>query len=307
MTNATHGRINSLAAQIVRSHVDGSTRPPTDTSSRTGAPHKATTAVASSNLSVDEWMMVDEVGYEPCGLVFGVAIFHIGLIGVRSGNQEIETLSSALLSARELACQRLQKEAEQADAHGVVGVRLTISMLEGKSHLAQFTAVGTGIRPKKAGASNEAPPFLSSLSGQEFAVLAMGGYLPVGLVMGACVYHVGRLGIRSTTKTVFRSLEMTTYTSALYEARELAMNRLQKEAAALDAEGVVGVETSERSHVWGSHVIEFFAMGTAIRSVQDEIPPLDPGFALSVHDDVIQTDPSGILGRTETEQSGGRR
>jgi uncharacterized protein YbjQ (UPF0145 family) len=42
------------------------------------------------------------------------------------------------------------------------------------------------------------------------------------------------------------------------------MERMQTEAGALEAEGIVGVQLQERSHGWGSHVIEFFAIGTAI-------------------------------------------
>jgi hypothetical protein len=51
--------------------------------------------------------------------------------------------------------------------------------------------------------------------------------------------------------------------SLLYDARELAMERMQAEALeakaeALEAkaEGIVGVDLHERSHGWGSHVIE---------------------------------------------------
>jgi uncharacterized protein YbjQ (UPF0145 family) len=61
-----------------------------------------------------------------------------------------------------------------------------------------------------------------------------------------------------------RNVELPNYTQALYEARELAMQRMQTEAQELEAEGVVGVTLSEKSHGWGSHVIEFFAIGTAI-------------------------------------------
>ncbi len=65
----------------------------------------------------------------------------------------------------------------------------------------------------------------------------------------------------------FRSLLRGTnanYTQALYDARELAMERMQAEAVEAKAEGIVGVDLHERSHGWGSHVIEFFAIGTAI-------------------------------------------
>jgi hypothetical protein len=45
---------------------------------------------------------------------------------------------------------------------------------------------------------------------------------------------------------------------------------MQYEAQQVKAEGVVGVEPRQNSHGWGSHVIEFFAIGTAI-------VPLDTG------------------------------
>ncbi len=57
---------------------------------------------------------------------------------------------------------------------------------------------------------------------------------------------------------------MANYTQALYDARELAMERMQAEAEQVQAEGIVGVQIQERSHGWGSHVIEFFAVGTAV-------------------------------------------
>ena len=40
--------------------------------------------------------------------------------------------------------------------------------------------------------------------------------------------------------------------------------RPEAEAQALEAAGIVGVSLDEKSHGWGSHVIEFFAVGTAV-------------------------------------------
>jgi uncharacterized protein YbjQ (UPF0145 family) len=56
---------------------------------------------------------------------------------------------------------------------------------------------------------------------------------------------------------------------------------MQTEAQELGAEGIVGVSLSEKSHGWGSHVIEFFALGTAIvpadapSEIEPPIPVLD--------------------------------
>ena len=107
-------------------------------------------------------------------------------------------------------------------------------------------------------------PFTSDLSGQDFWTLFRTGYRPVGMVMGSCVYHVARQGPLATLGQVGRNVELQNFTQALYDARELAMTRMQAEAAALQAKGIVGGQLHEASHVWGSHTIEFFAVGTAI-------------------------------------------
>jgi uncharacterized protein YbjQ (UPF0145 family) len=53
---------------------------------------------------------------------------------------------------------------------------------------------------------------------------------------------------------------------------------MQTEAQELQAEGIVGVSLTEKSHGWGSHVIEFFAIGTAIvpADAQSSIEPPTP-------------------------------
>ena len=80
--------------------------------------------------------------------------------------------------------------------------------------------------------------------------------------MGNCVYHVARQGMMASLRQVGRNLEMTNFTQALYDARELAMGRMQAEAESLEADGLVGVRLNEASHGWGSHVIEFFSIAT---------------------------------------------
>jgi uncharacterized protein YbjQ (UPF0145 family) len=42
------------------------------------------------------------------------------------------------------------------------------------------------------------------------------------------------------------------------------MGRMQAEAEAIEAGGLVGVRLKEASHGWGSHVIEFFAIATGV-------------------------------------------
>ena len=48
-----------------------------------------------------------------------------------------------------------------------------------------------------------------------------------------------------------QNVELPNFTQALYEARELAMTRMQDEANQLEASGIVGVRLEEKSHQWG--------------------------------------------------------
>ena len=227
----------------------------------------------TSDLSINEFLLVKQAGFEPLGLVLGSSIYHIGFQQSNWGrNQEMSVLTQAMYHARELAMTRMEEEADQLGADGVVGVRLDIGRYEWGADLAEFIAVGTAVK-HRGGELHRAPngrPFTSDLSGQDFSTLLRAGYRPVGLVMGNCVYHVAHQGLRASFKQIGRNQEMPTYTQALYEARELAMERMQSEATEVQANGIVGARIIERSHGWGSHVIEFFAIGTAVIPVNDE-------------------------------------
>src|SRR6201984_1335507 len=223
----------------------------------------------TSDLSVNEFLLIKQAGFDPVGLVVGSSIYHVGIqVAGWKKSQELTVLSEAMYGARQLAMTRMEEEADQLGADGVVGVRLDIGRYEWGPNMAEFVAIGTAVK-RREGVLHRAPsgrPFQSDLSGQEFWTLLRTGRRPVGMVMGSCVYHVGRRGPLKTIAQTGRNVELPNFTQALYEARELAMQRMQTEAQELKAEGIVGVSLSERSHGWGSHVIEFFALGTAIVS-----------------------------------------
>ncbi len=102
--------------------------------------------------------------------------------------------------------------------------------------------------------------FTSDLSINEFALLHGAGFEPLDLVMGVSVYHVGYqfTGIRQQS-------ELPVLTEATYRARWNAMARMQAEADALGADGVVGVRLEWRQHGAEAEHLEFIAVGTAVR------------------------------------------
>jgi len=241
----------------------------------------------TSDLSINEFLLVKEAGFDPVGLVVGSSIYHIGYQWANwTQNQEMTVLTQAMYHARELAMTRMEEEADALGADGIVGVRLEVTRHEWGESLAEFVAIGTAIRARDGKSYRNAhnKPFTSDLSGQDFWTLLRAGYRPVGMVMGNCVYHVSRQGLGQWFNRMGRNVEMTNYTQGLYDARELSMERMQNEALGVKAEGVVGAQIVERSHGWGSHVIEFFAVGTAVISVSANHVVPAPSLSLLLND-----------------------
>jgi len=229
-------------------------------------------ALFTSDLSVNEFLLVKEAGFHPRGLVVGSSIYHIGFQTKGwSTSREVQTLTQAMYAARELAMSRMEEEADVLGADGIVGVRLDVGFYEWGRGTAEFLALGTAVSAEDGGnwKTPAGKPFTSDLSGQDFWTLLQAGHAPLGLVMGTCVYHVAHQGMFKAMGNIGQNKEMPNFTQALYEARELAMERMQDEAKKVGAEGIVGVQIQEKSHIWGSHTIEFFAMGTAVRKLPD--------------------------------------
>jgi uncharacterized protein YbjQ (UPF0145 family) len=242
----------------------------------------------TSDLSVNEFLLVRDSGFQPLGLVMGSSIYHIGIQLARWGkNMEMTTLTQALYHARELAMARMEEEAEALGADGVIAVELKVNLHAWGSDVIEFLAVGTAVAHASGTPAYKAPdgkPFTSDLSGQDFWTLLRSGYRPVGFVMGNCVYHIAHQGLVGWLSTSMKNIELPNYTQALYDARELAMERMQAEAQALGAEGIVGVAIDEANHTWGSHILEFSAVGTAVVpiSASHQIPA--PSLVLTVND-----------------------
>lgn len=242
----------------------------------------------TSDLSVNEFLLVKEAGFDAAGLVVGSSIYHIGFqMAAWTKNQEMDVLTQALYHARELAMSRMEEEAAELGADGIVGVRLTAKRMEWNPDLAEFVAIGTAVYRTDGSGEQwrvKGKPFTSDLSGQDFWTLLKAGYRPVGLVMGNCVYHIALTSIGQMFKNIGKNIEMVNFTQGLYDARELAMARMQSEAEDLKAEGIVGVDIHEGNYGWSSHVIEFFVVGTAIVPIRADHHIQTPQLVLTVND-----------------------
>lgn len=230
--------------------------------------------VFTSDLSVSEYVLLGEAGFEPLGFVVGSSIYHVGVqYGKWKQNTELQVLTQAMYNARELAMTRMRAEADHLAADGIVGVQLRMQMYAWGQECLEFVATGTAVRHLAGQGAHRAPDgraFTSDLSAQDFYRLLAAGAVPVAFVLGTSVYHIAHQGILQSMSQAGQNQEMLQFTQGVYEARELALMRMQVEAAAAQSSGIVGVAVTVNNHVWGEHATEFLATGTAIRRLADE-------------------------------------
>jgi uncharacterized protein YbjQ (UPF0145 family) len=233
----------------------------------------------TSDLSVNEFVLTTQTGFEPLGLVMGTCIYHVGVqVAKWSVSQELQVLSQAMYHCRELAMARMESEADLLGADGVIGVRIRSLNYMFASDVLEFVAVGTAVK-STSGNNYRTPqgrPFTSHLSGQDFWTLHRHGWLPRSLVLGTCVYHIAHMSFRQMLSNLGQNVEMTNFSQAAYDAREIAMARMQYEGEQVQADGVVGVTIDESPWNWGEHAIEFFAMGTAVSRLHPDAQPENP-------------------------------
>ena len=242
----------------------------------------------TSDLSVNEFLLTRQQGYQPLSQVMGSSIYQVGWQYTRQygwGTQfsELGTVSQAHQHAASLALNRLEQEAKLIGAHGVIGVRFTRRSYTWGSNLLEYTAIGTAIKLPNAPLTGR--PFLSDLSGQEFWTLLQAGYYPAGVVTGYCSYYVA-LGSNLTQQiqgwwTGGTNQEIGPFTQGLYNARHLAMTRANDMARKLQALGIVGMhiendrqvqeyETDNPSRRYLDLYVHFAVLGTAIITVKKD-------------------------------------
>jgi uncharacterized protein YbjQ (UPF0145 family) len=267
----------------------------------------------TSDLNVNELMLIRQAGFRPLTQVMGSCFYRtgwqsypwggrgLGFGGMSWGGGDGETIeleqqTEAWNEARRLALGRLAEEARRADADAVVGVRLRRRHHDWAAGVIEFVVVGTAVRSERF--ALEERPVLSNLSGQDFHKLVRHGFWPVGLVAGTTVAYVAtgsRQQFRSTGLFTGRqNQEMPDFTRGIYDARALAMDRVSRQADALRAHGIVGVTIErsqrelERDRGGGTNytdlIVEMHVLGTAVVEVEHDEPPPAPTFDLQLND-----------------------
>ncbi|MGH9046751.1 MAG: heavy metal-binding domain-containing protein, partial [Acidimicrobiales bacterium] len=98
----------------------------------------------TSDLSIDEALLVHSMGWEPIELAFGVSVASIPQGVWTWGRGEIAAASDAHNLAVHTASERLAQECAKAGGHGVVGVRVSVQVTP--NHV-NVELTGTAVRP----------------------------------------------------------------------------------------------------------------------------------------------------------------
>lgn len=247
----------------------------------------------TSDLSVDEFLLVKEAGFQPITQVMGSSVYHVGFQRMMGGgrwagfgSQELTMVSGAMNHARALALGRLDQEARLAGADAVVGVRVTRGEYDWAANQIEFQTIGTAVR--LAGREPASDPTLTNLSGQDFWKLLQAGYAPMGIVAATSVFYVAASWTTQNATNWLGGVynqELKDFTAGLYQARASAMGQVRRQAAETRAGGIVGmvIERHEReveldtgSGSRTDMIFTFHVMGTAITPVPGDHAPPSP-------------------------------
>ncbi len=233
---------------------------------------------ATSDLTIDETLLLHSAGWEPVDLVYGVSWWSIpwGIWQWTTG--EVKEASGAFAGAVDQAAAYLRDACTHAGGTGVLGVDVAIRV---SSHHIAIELTGTAVRRTQGTAHRF--EFVSDLSARDFVLLTRAGWWPLGLAAGASFVVAPRRTARQWAAQQGQNVELPNLTQALYLARERAMERMQRAGAAMNAEGIVAVKLREGRASSSVRVIQFVAIGTGVhlrtgkhRSITPEmVVPLD--------------------------------
>jgi len=247
----------------------------------------------TSDLSIDEELVLHSIGWEPVELVGGSSMHSVPMGVWNWGQGEISYASVAYARSFGAAVQRLHEACSHAGGHGVVGVHVEWSV---EPHHIDVALVGTAVRPVGATGLGSDPIFVSDLSGRDFTLLRSAGWSPLGLAAGASFVYAPRRSMGAAMQQSGQNVELTNYTEAMYAAREAAMERMQEAALQLGGTGVVEVKVTEGPMEFARHAVGFTAYGTVVRLLPDGHRNLGAQMVLPLDDPVVSFDAASLRG-----------
>jgi len=240
---------------------------------RDGQPVSTFTTAADGQELYCQW----DAGYTPISFVFGNVAYSIGVRRGITGafrqlaKGEVKQYSDIFNTTRNLSLDRMAAEAKIKGANSVVGVRTSILPI-GVSGIQEMVMIGTASRHEAMDtiAQSVGGVTTSDLTAEETWNVAKMGYAPLKLVLGTSVYSLGLAGgIKSALRNLIKG-EIKEMTELIYGARESSLQKVREQAQAIGADDVLGIKTY--IYNLGDGVIEFLAIGTAVKRIENITP-----------------------------------
>jgi len=218
-----------------------------------------------------------DAGYTPISFVFGNVAYSIGIgrgiIGSfrKLAKGEVKQFSDIFNTTRNLSIERISNEAKIKGANSVVGVRTTILPIA-TTGVQEMVMIGTASSNPKIEeiAKMVGGVTTSDLTAEETWNVAKLGYAPMKVIIGTSVYSLGFIGgVASAFKNLVKG-EISQMTELIYGARENSLAKVKAQADEIGADDVLGIKTYVYS--LGGGVIEFLAIGTAVKRVSGVAP-----------------------------------
>ncbi len=222
---------------------------------------------SSSLLDASAHLSVKLCGFTPVGEVMGCIVQNIGFTGYAGcgwygyGVQQFSTTLydgrntsywgglnpylSALRSGYHTALLRMQAEARELGADGVIGVTLKESRFEDGQR--EYMAMGTAIT--STGTAHAKTPFMTLLSGNDLAKLIPAGWIPQSILVAISLgirhddYYTrmaaSSIGRIPTTSFATYNIELPGHTDLLNTVRHDVRQQLSRMAKTANADGVI--------------------------------------------------------------------
>ena len=219
----------------------------------------------TSTLATGSFLSLRSSGLTPIRQLMGTCVYHVGwqtadypnFIGVSAqrwaegGWSELATPTEAWNEARALALGRLRDEARAAGALAVVDVAYRRVDYDWAVGAIEIVATGTAVGSNRFDLDEAEEIPLTNLSGEDVWKLLESGWWPLGIVAGSTVVYVvssysTSRARRMLTGTAAQNQELEDYTNGLYEARDLALRRVRRDASDVGAAGVLGLNVEHR-------------------------------------------------------------
>ena len=198
-----------------------------------------------SGLSGNEMYCLRLKGLAPGELVIGNSVYSLGFLGsVGAGLRtiaggEVTQVTHVIHDGRLQAYKRMIAEADSHGGHGITGVTSDLKSFHGN---VEFLSIGSCVHHIDSTAGDL--HFSTSSDGQELYCQLDAGFDPIKFVFGNVAYSIGvGGGIIGGLKSLARG-EIKQFSDVFNHTRHLALERLVNEAKAVEANAVVGIQTT---------------------------------------------------------------